>query len=69
MSVILAKNWWSLVIRGLVAISLGLITVVWPGISLGRLVLVFFVYVLIDGLLGVAGAARAAEEHERWDLY
>ena len=66
MSVILAKNWWSLVIRGLVAISLGLITVVWPGISLGRLVLVFFVYVLIDGLLGVAGAARAAEEHERW---
>jgi len=65
-SVILAKNWWSLVIRGMAAIVLGLITAIRPGISLGALVLVFAVYAIIDGLVGIAGAGRAAEAHEHW---
>jgi len=45
---------------------LGLITIVWPGITLGALVLLFGAYALIDGLLSLAGAVRAAENHERW---
>jgi uncharacterized membrane protein HdeD (DUF308 family) len=66
MRVILAKNWWSLVIRGFLAISLGLITVVRPGVKLGTLVLLFGFYALIDGLVSFAGVMRAAEAHERW---
>jgi uncharacterized membrane protein HdeD (DUF308 family) len=66
MSIILAKNWWSLVMRGLAAILLGLITVIWPGITLGALVRLFFAYALFDGLVAIAGAVRAAEESERW---
>jgi uncharacterized membrane protein HdeD (DUF308 family) len=65
-SVILVKNWWSLVIRGFAAILLGLITVVWPGIRSGSFALVFFAYALVDGLVGIAGAVRAAEQRERW---
>src|SRR5260370_34721644 len=69
-SVILAKNWWSLVIRGLAAIALGLITLVqWEtrsGITLRTLAQVFFVYTLFDGLVSIAGALRAAEAHQRW---
>jgi uncharacterized membrane protein HdeD (DUF308 family) len=66
MSVRLAKNWWSLLIRGFAAILLGLITVLWPRITLGALVRLFFAYALLDGLVGIAGAVRAAEESERW---
>ncbi len=66
MKILIAKNWWSLVLRGLAAIVLGLITIVWPGITLGALVLLFGAYALIDGLLSLAGAVRAAENHERW---
>lgn len=66
MKILIAKNWWSLVLRGLAAIMLGLITIVWPGITLGALVLLFGAYALIDGLLSLAGAVRAAENHERW---
>lgn len=66
MSVTLAKNWWSLVIRGLTAIVIGVITVLWSDITTGQLVLVFFAYAMIDGLVGIAGAVRAAEQHERW---
>src|SRR5579872_18340 len=66
MRVVLAKNWWSLVIRGLLAISLGLIAMVRPGVKLGTLVLLFGYYALIDGLVSFAGVMRAAEAHERW---
>ena len=59
MSVLLAKNWWSLVIRGVAAIALGVITFAHPGLSLGALVLVFGFYALIDGLVKMAGAVRA----------
>jgi uncharacterized membrane protein HdeD (DUF308 family) len=64
--ILLAKNWWSLVIRGIVAILLGVITFVWPGITLGALVLLFGAYALIDGVVSLAGAVRAAQAHERW---
>jgi uncharacterized membrane protein HdeD (DUF308 family) len=66
MVVIPAKNWWSLLIRGLVAISLGVLTVVNHGMKLGTLVLLFGCYALIDGLVSFAGIMRAAEGHERW---
>lgn len=66
MRTLLANSWWSLLIRGLVAIALGLITFFWPGITLGALVLLFGAYALIDGVVNVAGAWRAAEAHDRW---
>jgi hypothetical protein len=64
--VILAKNWWSLVIRGLAAILLGVIKVVRNAISIDELALLFFVNALYNGVVGIAGAARAGEAHSRW---
>lgn len=63
---ILAKNWWSLVLRGIVAIVAGVLAFVWPGITLVALVFWFAAYALIDGGLALAGAFRAAEARERW---
>jgi uncharacterized membrane protein HdeD (DUF308 family) len=66
MKLALARNWWSLVLRGLAAILLGIITFAWPGITLTALVFLFGAYALLDGILSIAGAVRAAEAHERW---
>jgi uncharacterized membrane protein HdeD (DUF308 family) len=66
MEIALARNWWSLVIRGLVAILLGVVTFVWPGITVGALVLLFGAYSLLDGVFAIIGAWRAARSHERW---
>jgi len=66
MEVALARNWWSLVIRGLVAIALGIVTFAWPGITLAALVLVFGAYALLDGVVSIVGAWKAARAHERW---
>lgn len=62
----LVSSWWSLVLRGLIAILAGVVTFVWPGITLFALVILFGAYAFADGVLNIAGAWRAAERHERW---
>jgi uncharacterized membrane protein HdeD (DUF308 family) len=62
----IARNWWALVLRGLLGIGLGVITFVWPGITLASLVILFGIYAFIDGVLAGIAAVRALERHERW---
>jgi uncharacterized membrane protein HdeD (DUF308 family) len=68
MGVILAKNWWSVVLRGVAAILCGVLTFVWPGITLMALVFLFAGYALVNGVLSLAGVVRAAESNERWGV-
>ena len=66
MTFALARNWWSLVIRGILGIVIGLITFMWPGITLMAMVFLFAAYALVDGVVSLFGAAHAAQAHERW---
>jgi uncharacterized membrane protein HdeD (DUF308 family) len=66
MTFALARNWWSLAIRGNLGIVIGLISFVWPGITLMALVFLFAGYALVEGLVSFTGAVRAAQAHERW---
>jgi uncharacterized membrane protein HdeD (DUF308 family) len=66
MNVALARNWWALVMRGIVAILLGIVTFAWPGITLAALVLLYGAYALVDGVMAIIGAVRAVQAHERW---
>jgi uncharacterized membrane protein HdeD (DUF308 family) len=62
----LARNWWSLVIRGFLGILVGILTFIWPGITLTALVFLFAGYALVDGVMSITGAVRAAARNERW---
>lgn len=64
--IVLSRNWWSLVLRGLVAIAVAVVTFVWPGITLQAIVLLFGGYALIDGVLSIVGSFYASKAHERW---
>jgi uncharacterized membrane protein HdeD (DUF308 family) len=66
MPIVLARNWWSLVLRGAVAIVFGIITFAWPGITLAALVLLFGAYALIDGVVSLIGIFHGSRENERW---
>jgi uncharacterized membrane protein HdeD (DUF308 family) len=68
MTLVLANNWWSLVVRGLFAILLGILTLALPGITVGALVLLFGAYAFIDGILSIVGAWKASKAHERWGI-
>jgi uncharacterized membrane protein HdeD (DUF308 family) len=62
----LAKHWWALALRGLVAVLFGLLTFVLPGITLVTLVLLFGAYALADGIFNVIAFFRVASH--QWAL-
>lgn len=64
----LGRNWWLLLVRGLVAIVFALLTWAQPGVSLAALVLVFGIYVLADGLLGMWSAIAKRRDNRHWWL-
>jgi uncharacterized membrane protein HdeD (DUF308 family) len=66
MSACLARNWWAMLLRGLLAVALGVLTLAMPAVSLASLVLVFAAYMFADGVLGIISAIRAARRQERW---
>lgn len=68
MSSLLAQNWWVIALRGAFAIVFALIAFFWPGATLLSFVLFFSAYMLVDGILGIVAAVRAARRHERWGL-
>ena len=62
----IAGNWWAVVLRGVIAIALGIITLMWPAVTIGAVILLFGFYALLDGVLNLLGAVRASKHHERW---
>jgi uncharacterized membrane protein HdeD (DUF308 family) len=64
-----ARNWWVLLLRGVVAVLFGILAISRPGITLTLLVLLFGIYVLLDGLFALfAAAAGWSQRDDRWLL-
>ena len=63
---ILARNWWALALRGLAALGFGVMVFIWPGITLLALVTLFGAYALVDGILAILAAVRAAGRQQQW---
>jgi uncharacterized membrane protein HdeD (DUF308 family) len=68
MPLLLAEHWWSPVLRGLVAIVVGVIALALPGITLGALVILFGAYALFDGIAAFIAAFRSSRAQERWGV-
>jgi len=64
----LARNWWLIVLRGICAIIFGLLAIVWPGLSLLTLVILYGVFALFDGGLAIGAAIMGDTPAPRWWL-
>ena len=65
----LAKGWWLLLLRGIVAIVFGLLAFIWPGLTLVTMVLFYGAFALIDGVLSLwAAFTGAAKPVPSWWL-
>lgn len=65
---IAGQTWWSVLIRGIVAILFGLAALVWPGITILVLIYLFGAFVLVTGVVAVFSALSTAERNDRWAL-
>jgi uncharacterized membrane protein HdeD (DUF308 family) len=68
MSAALARNWWAVALRGVLAILFGLVAIFLPGATMLSLILLFAAYMLVDGIFAIVAAVRAARQRERWGL-
>ena len=68
MTALLARNWWAIAIRGVVALIFGVVALVLPFATISGLVFVFAIYMLVDGIFAIVAGLRAAAHHERWAL-
>jgi uncharacterized membrane protein HdeD (DUF308 family) len=68
MSAILAQNWWLIALRGVFGVLFGIVAFLAPGATMLTLALFFAAYLLVDGVVGIMAAVRAARAHERWGL-
>ena len=64
----LSLDWRSVGLRGLAAVAFGIIILVWPGITVTALVLLFGVFVLVDGFSHLV-AAFGARDGRGWQLF
>src|SRR5262245_17596241 len=57
----LSRNWMWVALRGLVAMLFGIFALIWPGITLAALVIVWGVYAIADGVCAVIAAFQARD--------
>jgi uncharacterized membrane protein HdeD (DUF308 family) len=66
MFVILAHNWWLLLVRGIIAGIFGLLCFAYPNVTLLVMKIMFGTYALLDGILGLASSISTAPDRPRW---
>ena len=63
---IIEKRWWVFALRGLIAVALGIIALVNPGIALLTLIIIFGIYSFVDGLFDVIISISNRKDNEKW---
>jgi uncharacterized membrane protein HdeD (DUF308 family) len=66
LNALVSRYWWTIVLRGLVALFFGVVSFAWPGATVAGLVLLFGAYSLVDGIAGVILGIKNYGEQERW---
>src|SRR6266511_4233948 len=66
MFTVFTSSWWALVLRGLAAIAFGVLTFLWPHITVTVLVFLWGAYALVDGVFAIAAGVRSHGESQRW---
>ena len=63
----LSRHWWAFLARGLCAVAFGVLTWVWPGITIRVVMVAFGAFAFANGVLSISKAVDSwAEKDDRW---
>jgi uncharacterized membrane protein HdeD (DUF308 family) len=62
------RNWWVVVVRGLLALWFGVAAIIWPGVTLMTLVLLFGGFAIAEGILALIGLFNRDSATRRWEM-
>lgn len=61
-------NWVALAVRGVAAVLFGLAALIWPGLTLSVLIILYGAYAVVDGVFAIVVGLRAGSGTRRWLL-
>jgi uncharacterized membrane protein HdeD (DUF308 family) len=62
----MASNWWAVALRGVIAILLGVLIILMPGIALESLIILLGAYFVVDGVGSVITSVRNRAGNKDW---
>lgn len=62
----IARTWWLVLIRGIVAIIFGILALAWPGITIYVLVIFFGAYAIVSGIFSLFAAFGHGVQSRAW---
>ncbi len=62
----LASHWWLFLIRGILALALGILAPLFPGAALLTIAILFGAYAFVDGIVAIWTATRLNHADSRW---
>lgn len=68
MGSLLARNWWTICLRGAIALLFGLAVWIWPQITLEVLIVLFAAFALVGGVVALIAGLREWRADPRWWL-
>jgi uncharacterized membrane protein HdeD (DUF308 family) len=64
---VMSRNWWAFLIRGIAAVLFGVAVLLWPGLALASLVLIWGAYAVVDGIFAIAAGIQGGPDvPNRW---
>jgi uncharacterized membrane protein HdeD (DUF308 family) len=63
---VVARNWWALLLRGVLGMAFGAFAMAMPAAAFAVIVLGFGAYALVDGLFNIVAALRDARGERGW---
>jgi uncharacterized membrane protein HdeD (DUF308 family) len=66
MGILLARNWWAIVVRGVIAILFGLAIFAFPGVSLLGLIILFGIFSVVSGFFALMSLRSHPGDEPTW---
>ena len=63
---LLARNWWMFLIRGVLAVIFGIVAILFPATAFISLVLIFGAFAFVDGVFALIAGIIAKSENWLW---
>jgi uncharacterized membrane protein HdeD (DUF308 family) len=63
---VMTRNWWMLALRGVFAIIFGILILISPPAAVATFVVLFAIYAIVDGVLGIWSVLSGETSTHRW---
>ncbi|MBD3179506.1 MAG: HdeD family acid-resistance protein [Candidatus Latescibacteria bacterium] len=69
MLIMVSRKWWALVLRGALAVALGILAFIWPGHTVRALFILVGMFLILDGAITVGSSVTHRQQVSAWWIF